>query len=81
MDFYYRPTGVVFTARWRNEQEYLQGKAFLHELLGPEGGVGVDESGRVPSYYLENEQQYDALLDFRRKLREAAESGAGLKTR
>ena len=37
--------------------------------------------GRVPSYYLENEQQYDALLDFRRKLREAAESGAGLKTR
>ena len=70
MDFYNYRTGVVFTLRWRNEEEYRQGKAFLAELLGPAGGVGVDEPGRVPSYYLENEQQFDALLDFRRTLRE-----------
>ena len=70
MDFYNYRTGVVFTLRWRNEEEYRQGKAFLAELLGPAGGVGVDEPGRVPSYYLENEQQFDALLDFRRALRE-----------
>ncbi len=70
MDFYYYPTGVVSTLRWRNEEEYRQGKAFLAALLGPEGGVGVDEPGRVPSYYLENEQQRDALMEFRRMLRE-----------
>jgi len=75
MDFYDYRTGVLFTLRWRNEEEYRQGKAFLHELLGPEGGVGVDEPGRVPSYYLENEQQYDALLEFRRTLREKQEAG------
>jgi hypothetical protein len=70
MDFYDYRTGVLFTLRWRNEEEYRQGKAFLHELLGPEGGVGVDEPGRVPTYYLETEQQFDALLEFRRTLRE-----------
>jgi hypothetical protein len=74
MDFYYYPTGVVSTLRWRNEEEYRQGKAFLKELLGPEGGVGVDEPGRVPSYYLETEQQRDALYDFRRMLREKQKS-------
>jgi hypothetical protein len=74
MDFYQYWTGVVFTLRWRNEEEYRQRKAFLAELLGPEGGVGVDEPGRVPSYYLENEQQHDALMDFRRTLRETAKS-------
>ena len=74
MDFYRYSTGGVFTLRWRNEEEYRQGKAFLKKLLGPDGGVRVDEPDRVPSYYLETEQQYDALLDFRRALREAAES-------
>ena len=74
MDFYNYRTGVVFTLRWRNEEEYRQGKAFLNELLGPGGGVGVDEPGRVPSYYLENEQQHDALMDFRRTLRQKAET-------
>jgi hypothetical protein len=74
MDFYDYRTGVLFTLRWRTEEEYRQGKAFLAELLGPEGSVGVDEPGRVPTYYLENEQQRDALHDFRRKLREAAAS-------
>jgi hypothetical protein len=74
MDFYDYRTGALFTLRWRNEEEYRQGKAFLAELLGPEGSVGVDEPGRVPSYYLETEQQFDALLDFRHKLREAAKT-------
>jgi len=74
MDFDEYWTGVVFTLRWRNEEEYRQGKAFLKELLGPEGGVGVDEAGRIPSYYLENEQQYDALMEFRRTLREKAKT-------
>lgn len=57
-------------AAMADEEEYRQGKDFLAELLGPGGGVGMDEPGRVPSYYLETEQQYDALLDFRRALRE-----------
>ena len=70
MDFYDYRSGVLFTLRWRNDKEYRQGKAFLKQLLGPEGGVGVDEPGRFPSYYLENEQQRDALMEFRRMLRE-----------
>ena len=27
MDFYHVPDGVQFTLRWRNEQEYVLGKA------------------------------------------------------
>jgi hypothetical protein len=73
-DFYHVPTGVVFTLRWSDEQEYSNAKAFLNELVGPAGSCGLNEPGKVPSYYLENEQQYDALLDFRKKLRQARKS-------
>ena len=70
MDFYHVPSGVRFTLRWKNEQEYLLGKAFLKELLGEDGGSSVHEPGRVPYYHLENDQLRDALYDFRRELRE-----------
>jgi hypothetical protein len=74
MDFYHVSTGAVFTLRWRNEQEYLLGKAFLKKLLGEDGGSSVHEPGRVPFYSLETEQQYDALFDFRRALREKSKA-------
>jgi len=70
MDFYEYRTGVVFTLGWANDGEYRQGKAYSRELVGAGGGVGLDNPGRVPSYYLGTEQQFDALLDFRRTLRE-----------
>jgi len=69
MDFYNVESGVQFTLQWRNEEEYLLGKAFLKDLLGDDGSGG-GERGAVPFYYLENDQVRDALLDFRRELRE-----------
>ena len=69
MDFYNVESGVQFTLQWRNEEEYLLGKAFLRDLLGDDGS-GARERGAVPFYYLKNDQVRDALLDFRRELRE-----------
>lgn len=69
-DFYSVSDGVQFTLQWRNEEEYLLGKAFLKELLGDEGEPSLHEPGRAPYYLLQNEQQYKALFDFRRELRE-----------
>jgi hypothetical protein len=70
MDFYNAESGVQFTLEWRNEAEYALGKEFLKNLLGDEGGASAHEPGRIPFYYLKNDQDRDALLDFRRELRE-----------
>lgn len=70
MDFYNAASGAQFTLRWRNEEEFLLGKAFLKSLLGDDGGSGARERGSVPFYCLKNDQDRDALFDFRRELRE-----------
>jgi hypothetical protein len=70
MEFYHVPSGALITLRWRNKEEYLLGKTFLKQLLGEDGGSSVHEPGRAPYYHLENDQQRDALYDFRRALRE-----------
>jgi len=70
IDFYSAESGVQFTLEWRNEAEYVLGTEFLKSLLGDEAGLSVHETGSVPFYYLKNDQDRDALLDFRRKLRE-----------
>ena len=70
MDFYNAESGVQFTLEWRNEAEYALGKEFMKNLLGGETGSSVHKSGSVAFYYLRNDQDRDALLDFRRQLRE-----------
>ena len=56
-EIYHR--GVVMTLSWKNEDQYLQGKALLDQLTkGPYGYL----------YYLED-AEYEALMDFRQRLR------------
>ena len=51
-----------------NEEDFLNGKAFLDELTG--GGM-KDEDG-LDYYVLETKEQEDAVAEFRRLLRERA---------
>jgi len=74
MDFYNAESGVQFTLEWKNEAEYVLGMKFLKDLLGNEGTSSARESGHVPFYYLKNEQDCDALLEFRSQLREEKNS-------
>ncbi len=69
MDIYNASSGVVMTLSWANEAEFLEGKAFLKTLVG--GRVGQSElaPGELEFYYLENDQQLDALYEFRRALK------------
>jgi hypothetical protein len=67
--FYDYSTGVEFTMPWPNEEQYLKGKTFLDELTS---GSAIRRQPDQPDYYvLETEQQCKALLEFRKRLREA----------
>ncbi len=66
--FYNYTSGVEFTMSWANEQEYLEGKGFLDALTG--GSIGRHKLDQPDFYILETREQFDAMLEFRRKLRE-----------
>jgi hypothetical protein len=59
-EIYHR--GVVMMLPWKNQRQFERGKALLDRLAGRPHRA--DEL-----YYLEDEQ-YEALLDFRRELRQ-----------
>jgi hypothetical protein len=63
MIFYKDWSGVEFEWRWMNEDHYRAAKAFLDQLTG--GSARDDDP---PLYWLNNKQQYNALLAFRREL-------------
>lgn len=67
--FYKGWTGVEFTWRWNSEEHRLAAREFLERLLG--GPASVVEG--TDFFVIENEQQYEALVAFRREL----ERGAG----
>ncbi len=70
MDIYTQATGVQMTIAWANEEEYQLGKKFLTDM---DAGCGQssDRRGEKPEFfYLESEQQLEALFQFRRSLRE-----------
>ncbi len=63
-------TAFGMTIAWTDEQEYQLGKKFLTDI-GARCRQSADVAGDEPEYfYLETEQQYLALLNFRRSLRE-----------
>ena len=62
--FYEDWTGVEFTLRWRNQDDYLAARRFLEGLLG---GPASTIAGH-DYFVLDNEQQFDALFAFRREL-------------
>jgi hypothetical protein len=68
MEFYLAPSGVQFELWWRNEDEFLQAKAFLIKLLGDENCLNVREPEKTPFYYVENNEKRDAIYDFQREL-------------
>jgi hypothetical protein len=68
MNIYSAVTGVQMTIKWASEKEYQLGKKFLID----QGAVFAGSSdGKMPEFFgLETKQQLDALLEFRRSLRE-----------
>ncbi len=67
--FYDRSTGTEFTMPWADEEQYRKGKAFLDDLTG--GSVTRHQPERPDFYILETEAQCMALLEFRKRLRDA----------
>lgn len=72
IDIYNRATGVQMTIRWANEDEYQLGKKFLTDLGASCGNSSDRREGKPAFFYLENQQQLEALYEFRRSLREKA---------
>jgi hypothetical protein len=62
MEFYKQ--GVRFLWPWRNERDYLAGKAFLENLLG----YPAMEAGELDFFCFEHQQQFDALIRFQQQL-------------
>lgn len=69
MDIYTVTTGVEMTLSWANEEEYRLGKKFLTDM-GTACGQSSERNVDKPEFfYLQNEQQLDALFAFRKKLK------------
>ena len=64
MEFYNSVTGVQFRLRWKSEEEFRAAQAFLLELLGPDNVIRPRTAQALPYYYLESEQQLNAVVTF-----------------
>ncbi len=71
MEFY--KGGVRFFWRWRTDDEYEAGKAFLKKLLG----VNAMQSGQGDFFYFETQEQFEALMAFRTELERARDAELG----
>lgn len=58
------------TLSWENEYDFQLGIEFLTKMGAACGAADGKRSNKPPFFYLKNEQQLDALYEFRRKLRE-----------
>jgi hypothetical protein len=68
-EIYTATTGVEMTLSWANEEEYQLGIKYMADM-GAACGQSSAPEGDKPAYFcLENERQLDALLNFRRELR------------
>jgi hypothetical protein len=70
MEFYTPPHGVVVTFDCRPELNYLRVKVFLQHLVGGHCSPGEPERTDPIFYYIENEQQKEALFSFLGTLRQ-----------
>lgn len=69
MQFYTRHNGIQMTLVWPNEREFRLGQQFLQDIAGGPTSAEKYHPDDPDFYYLTTEAQYDALLEFRRKLR------------
>jgi hypothetical protein len=76
MDIYTAATGVQITIKWANEDEYQRGRKLLTDMGADCGQPGeMRARDQKPEFfYLENEQQLEALFEFMRSLREKRET-------
>ena len=58
--------GVSMVLPWRNEVEFKDGVAFLRGLIGEPAYRKKRYPDQPDSYYLETEDQFVALMEFRR---------------
>ena len=59
--------GVQMTINWANHEEYRLGKKLLMDM----GACFAESNGDSPEFFgLENEQQVEALFNFRKSLTE-----------
>lgn len=69
MEFYTPPHGVVVTFDCKTELNYVRAKVFLQVLVGGPCSPGETERSDPIFYYIETEQQKEALFSFLRTLR------------
>lgn len=66
VEIYCAHNGMSMDLPWRSESEFRDGAAFLRGLVGG----AVSQKKRYPEqpdfYYLETEDQFEALMQFRR---------------
>lgn len=70
MDVYIQTNGVQMTIAWTNEEEYQIGRNFLMNLGASCGQSSERRHDKPAFFYLENENQLEALFEFRQSLRE-----------
>jgi hypothetical protein len=70
MDVYTATTGVQMTIAGADEQQYQMGKEFLTRM-GANCGPPGQSRKRPEFFYLQDEQQLQSLLEFRKSLDQA----------
>ena len=69
MDIYMAFNGVQATMRWPDEEAYRRGRDLLRAMGCGSGDIRDDFDPQKPEFfYLENEQQLDALYELRHAL-------------
>lgn len=75
MDIYMVFNGVQMTIRWPDEEAYRRGRDLLRAMGCGSGSARDDFDSQKPEFfYLENEEQLDALSRLRRTLKETIPS-------
>ena len=69
MDIYMAFNGVQATMRWPDEEAYRRGRDLLRAMGCGSGDIRDDFDPQKPEFfYLENDQQLDALYELRHAL-------------
>ena len=69
MEIYTVSTGVEMTLSWDNEADYRLGRQFLTDMDTACGQSREASADKPEFFYLQNEQQLDALFEFRKRLK------------
>lgn len=65
IEIYCAHSGIRMDLPWWDEEQFKAGGAFLRDMVGPP--THHDEPGEPDCYYLETEDQFEAIMQFRRE--------------